>query len=99
MAGSAHLIPGTGAQSGALGRAAIIKAKVEARLPPASACLSDPLLQGTLAGTPGSSKEGLDAREATSWASPPMQLKDRVVWGGTVGSQMYDNEGRKKIKN
>lgn len=77
----------------------IIKVKVEARPPPASACLSEPLLQGTLAGTPGSSKEELDAREATFWASPPMQLKHRVVWGGTLGSQMYDNEGRRKVKN
>lgn len=46
---------------------------------PVSACFHEPLLQGT-----GSSKEGLAARKATSWASPPMRLKDTVGWGGVV---------------
>lgn len=48
---------------------------------PVSACFHEPLLQGT-----GSLKEGLAARRATSWASPPMWLKDTVGWGGTIGS-------------
>lgn len=75
-----------------------IKTRVETGLPPACVCLSEPLLQGTLAGLPGSSKEGLTAGKATSQASPPMRLNDRVHWGGTLGSQMYDGWEKKKSR-
>ena len=60
---------------------------------PVSACFHEPLLQGT-----GSSKEGLAARKATSWASPLMRLKDAVGWGGTMGSQTHDGWGREKSR-
>ena len=49
-------------------------------LPPASVCFHQPLLQGI-----GSSKEGLAARKATSWASPSMQLVGGLLQESNTG--------------